>query len=79
VTTTAASTRHLLTLWHGQKPWHWAALKYGHAQPLGFRNHLRARRFWQIHLTPVHIERDYSKWNVGICWGKRTVYLMVHR
>lgn len=81
MTTTAATTRHLATLWQGTKPWHWTALKYGHAQTVGYRNHVRYRRyqFWQLHITPIHIGRHGDKWEYGICLGKRTLYVLRHR
>jgi hypothetical protein len=78
MSTTAKSTRHLATIWRGEKPWHWTTLMYGHVQPLGYRNHFR-RFFWQLHFTPVHMERDGNKWEIGVCFGKRTLFVKVHR
>lgn len=75
----AEGHRHLATVRRGEKAWEWTALAYGHVQPIGYRNHHRGRRFWQIHITPIHIERDGAKWEIGICFGKRTLYLRVHR
>lgn len=83
MSTTAVSTKHLRTLWRGEKPWHWVGLYIGHVQPIGYRNHVKNRgfpmRFWQIHITPVHIERDGAKWEIGFCFGKRTIFVKVHR
>lgn len=77
--TTADTTRHLRTVWRGQKAWHWKALYIGHAQPRGYRNFFRNRRIWRFHLTPLCASRDGQKWTIGLCWGKRTVYLYAHR
>jgi hypothetical protein len=79
VSTTADSTRYLGTIWRGEKPWHWKALYAGHVQPLGYRTRWADRYRWQLHLTPVHIERDGAKWEIGLCCGKRTVFLKTHR
>ncbi|MFI8191367.1 hypothetical protein ACIF8T_21530 [Streptomyces sp. NPDC085946] len=79
MSTTADSTRHLGTVWRGEKPWHWKALKVGHVQPRGYRTYWRTRRLWQLHLTPIHIARDNSQWEIGVCLGKRTLFLLSHR
>lgn len=77
--TTADSTRHIKTIRRGEKAWHWTALYVGHVQPVGFRNFRRGRRCWQLHLTPVHASRDGEKWTVGLCFGRRTVFVYRHR
>lgn len=79
MSTTAATTRHLRTVYRGEKPWDWAALYRGHVQPRGYRTYWRGRHFWQLHLTPVHLHRDGGKWEAGICWGRRTLYVKRHR
>jgi hypothetical protein len=79
MSTTADSTRHLRTIWRGEKPWDWAALLVGHVQPRGYRTYWRHRRFWQLHLTPVHLHRDGARWEAGLCFGKRTIYIKRHR
>ncbi|MGC5019031.1 hypothetical protein [Micromonospora sp. DT47] len=79
MSTTAASTRHLHTIYRGEKPWDWAALYVGHVQPRGFRTYWRNRYRWQLHLTPIHFHRDGEKWEVGVCLGRRTVYVKRHR
>ncbi|MEU3613508.1 hypothetical protein ABZ725_14490 [Streptomyces sp. NPDC006872] len=79
MSTTADSTRHLGTVWRGEKPWHWKALKTGHVQPLGYRTHYSSRWHWQFHLTPIHIARDNNSWEIGLCLGKRTLFLLTHR
>jgi len=79
MSTTADSTRHLGTIWRGEKPWHWKALKVGHVQPFGYRTYWRSRWLWQLHLTPVHVARDNSQWEIGVCFGKRTFFLLSHR
>lgn len=79
MSTTAASTRHLKTLWRGEKCWEWLALYVGHVQPLGYRTYWKHRRFWQWHVTPLHLHRDGGKWEAGLCLGKRTIYLKRHR
>ena len=80
---TAAGHRHLRTLWKSKTvAWHWTALNLGHAQP---NQHGRwcyrvARiRMWQFHLTPLHLSRDGDKRYFGLCFGKRTIYVMRHR
>lgn len=79
LTTTADTTRHLRTVWRGEKAWQWKALYAGHVQPIGYRNYRHDRWRWQLHLTPLHISRDGAKWTLGLCFGKRTVYLYSHR
>lgn len=79
MSTTADTTRHLGTVWRGSKPWDWKALYVGHAQPRGYRTRWTDRHRWQLHLTPIHIERDWDKWEIGLCFGKRTVFLKTHR
>jgi hypothetical protein len=78
MSTTADSTRHLKTVWRGEKPWQWKALKVGHVQPRGYRTYWRSRWLWQFHLTPIHIARDNSTWEIGVCFGKRTFFLLLH-
>jgi predicted DCC family thiol-disulfide oxidoreductase YuxK len=77
--TTAATTRHLKTLWRGEQAWHWLALFIGHVQPRGYRTWWRNRWTWQWHLTPLHVSRDGRKWTAGLCWGRRTIYLYRHQ
>jgi hypothetical protein len=79
MSTTAESTRHLKTIWRGDKAWHWKALYLGHVQSRGYRTYRHSRWLWQIHITPVHIARDNSKWEIGVCFGKRTFFLLSHR
>lgn len=78
MSTTALSTRGLRKLWQGDPCWKWAYLMYGHVQPIGYRNNFRYRHGWQLHLTPLHLERDGSSWEIGICLGKRTLFIKVH-
>ncbi|MFD6025689.1 hypothetical protein [Streptomyces griseoluteus] len=78
MSTTADSTRHLGTVWRGKKPWHWKALYLGDVQPRGYRTYWRSRWLWQFHLTPIHAARDNDKWEVGICFGRRTLFLLSH-
>lgn len=77
--TTADSTRHLKTVWRGEKSWHWKAIYIGHVQPLGRRTFWRDRFMWQLHLTPIHVGRAGDTWTAGFCFGKRTAYLYSHR
>lgn len=77
--TTAATTRHLRTLWRGERPWHWLALYVGHVQPRGYRTFWRGRWFWQWHLTPLHFSRDTTGWTAGLCLGRRTLFVYRHR
>lgn len=77
--TTADTTRHISTVWKGEKPWHWKALYRGHSQPRGYRSYWHNRHRWQLHLTPIHLSRDGEKWTAGLCFGKRTIYLASHR
>lgn len=79
MSTTADSTRHIRTLRRGAKPWHWTALYIGHVQPRGHRTYWRNRHIWQLHLTPIHLHRHGSRWEIGLCWGRRTVYVLRHR
>jgi len=79
VSTTADSTRLIKTVWRGDKPWHWKALKAGHVQPRGYRTYWRSRWLWQFHVTPIHIARDNSQSEIGLCFGKRTIFLLTHR
>ncbi|MGA4989893.1 hypothetical protein [Nonomuraea bangladeshensis] len=76
--TTAATTRYIRTVWRGKKSWNWIALYVGHVQPRGYRTYFRHKRLWQFHLTPIHASRDGIKWTVGLCWGRRTIYLFKH-
>jgi len=77
--TTADTTRHLATIWRGDKSWQWKAIFVGHAQPFGHRNYWRSSRNWRLHFTPIYASRDWSKWAIGLCLGKRTIYLYSHR
>lgn len=77
--TTAATTRHLATVYQGQPCWNWAALYTGHVQPRPHRTYWRSRWLWQFHLTPVHLHRDGTRWEAGLCWGRRTAYVLRHR
>ncbi|MER7053469.1 hypothetical protein [Streptomyces sp. NPDC000351] len=79
MSTTADSTRLIKTVWRGEEPWHWKALYKGHVQPPGYRNYWTDRHHWQLHLTPIHVERDWDKWEIGLCLGKRTAFLKTHR
>ncbi|MER7794886.1 hypothetical protein [Streptomyces sp. NPDC097640] len=79
MSTTADSTRYLKTIWRGEKAWEWKALYAGHVQPRGYRTFWRGRFFWQLHFTPIHIHRDGDKWEIGVCFGKRTFYFKTHR
>ncbi len=76
---TADTTRHIKTVWRGDKPWHWKAIYTGHAQPLGYRNYWRSRHNWRLHLTPVCAARYGAKWTLGLCFGKRMIWLESHR
>lgn len=74
----AAGHRHLAVLWRSKRvPWRWWALQDGWAQPQRFVWHDRRR--WRFHLTPIHLERWDSFTEVGVCWGWRTVIVLVHR
>lgn len=76
---TAATSRHVATLWHGNEPWNWLALYAGHEQPRGHRTWWRHRRMWKLHLTPLHVSRDGDSWTLGVCFGARTLLLYRHR
>lgn len=78
MSTTAESTRLIKTVWHGEKPWQWKALKIGHVQPRGYRTYWRNRWLWQLHLTPIHVARDNGQWEIGVCFAKRTLFLLSH-
>ncbi|MEX3099536.1 MULTISPECIES: hypothetical protein [unclassified Streptomyces] len=78
MSTTADSTRYLKTVWRGEKPWERKALYVGHVQPRGYRTYWRSRWLWQLHLTPVHLHRDCGRWEIGVCFGKRTFFLKSH-
>jgi hypothetical protein len=77
--TTADTTRYLATVRRGQEPWRWTALYLGHAQPRGYRNYFRNRYDWRLHWTPLCASNCYGKWTLGLCLGKRTIYLYSHR
>lgn len=73
----ALGARHLATLWQSKRrSWEWWALLYGHAQPNRFVWLDRYR--WRFHLTPVHAERWGDVWEIGLCLGRRTLYVMRH-
>lgn len=77
--TTAATTRFRRRIYQGEPDWNWAALYTGCVQPRGYRTYRRSRWLWQFHLTPVHVHRDNASWEAGLCWGRRTVYVLRHR
>lgn len=79
MSTTAASTRPLRIIWRGKEPGEWKALYLGHVQPRGYRTYRRSRWLWQFHVTPFHIARDNTKREFGVCFGKRTFFLLSHR
>lgn len=81
MTMQAKGSRHLAMLWRGDKPWRWVALKYGHAQPVRFYLGDGPWRYRPIRfrVTPVYFERWGDMLEVGLCVGKRTVYVMRHR
>lgn len=91
MTVRAEGARHIKTLWRGDKPWHWVALKsgrtcYAHRWHLykGYGPALQSWRAWRawtwhLHLTPLHVERDSSSSELGVCFGEHTVYLVRHR
>lgn len=79
MSTTADSTRRISRVWKGSSPGRWAAFHIGHSQPRGFRTYRRGRFLWQFHVTPLHLYRDKSSREFGVCFGKRTLFLMVHR
>ncbi len=72
--------RHLRTMWRNPDiAWHWWALYTGRAQPVGHRNYWHDRWRWQLHVTPLHLHRHVRCWELGLCFGARTVYAMRHR
>jgi hypothetical protein len=78
----AEGARHLTVLWQdGERPWRWWALNYGHAQPGRFVLLPGPWRYRPIrfHLTPIHFERWAGVLEIGLCLGRRTLYLMRHR
>lgn len=78
----AAHARHLAMLWQSKdRAWEWWALKYGWAQPIRFclGPGPWRYRYFRFHLTPIHLERWGSAIEIGLCLGKRTLYLMRHR
>ncbi len=78
----AEGARHLMTLHQRRdRPWVWWALRYGHAQPRRFYLGAGPWRYRPIrfHLTPVHFERWAGTVEVGVCLGRRTLYVVRHR
>ena len=70
--------KHLRTLWRSKKVcWHWWVLAYGVAQPKRFCWLDRYR--FRYHLTPFHLERWGSTWEIGLCLGFRTIYVERHK
>lgn len=81
MTMMAIGARHLATIWQSkERPWEWWSLKYGWAQPKRFYLGNGPWRYRPIrfHLTPVHFER-WGALEIGLCFGRRTLYLMRHR
>jgi hypothetical protein len=74
----AQGSRHLWTFWRGRKPWQWAVLMYGHAQPTRFYLGEGPWRYRPIRfrLTPIYFERWGDRLEIGLCLGKRTLYVM---
>lgn len=60
-----------------ERPWEWWALAYGYAQPV--RRVWVDKYRWRFHFTPIHLERWGAHWEIGLCWGDRTLYLKRHR
>lgn len=78
MTMQARGHKVLRNIWRSKKiAWHWWVLAFGYAQPKRFCWLDRHRFRW--HLTPFHLEVWDSTWEIGICWGKKTVYLMRHK
>ena len=93
MTMRARDAKHIRTLWQDKDvPWHWAALKSGHNARRGRFQFDRGRmadgrpypiRYWRVwrfylHLTPIHVEHWSNSLEVGLCVGRRTVYVMRH-
>jgi hypothetical protein len=70
-------------LWHSKTvPWHWVQLRYGWSQPKRFALGPRAPwryRYFRFHLTPIHIDRWASETEIGLCFGKRTLCVVIHK
>lgn len=81
MTVCAEGARHIRTLWQSPSiPWHWWALKSGILQPNRKQRFKRwAPRGWWLKVGPFYLERDLSKWEIGLCAGRRMVYVMRHR
>jgi hypothetical protein len=84
MTMQAKGARHLATLWQSkERCWEWWALKYGKAQPspIHWRTGTGPWRYRPIifHFTPFHFERWAGAMEIGLCLGKRTLYLVRHR
>lgn len=81
MTMQAKGSRHIAVLWRGAMPWQWVALKYGHAQPRRFYLGEGPWRYRPIRfrLTPIYFERWGDVLEVGLCLGKRVLYVMRHR
>lgn len=82
MTLQADGFKHHRLLWQDpQRCWRWASLVSGQAQPQRFALGLGSwrRRSFRFHLTPVHIERWSGTWEIGVCLGRRTLAVMLHR
>lgn len=76
----AEGARHLATPHQSkERCWEWWALKYGHAQPVHWFARSKTQRALRIHLTPIHFERWGNTVEIGLCLGRRTLYVMRHR
>lgn len=81
----AEGHRHLATLWKSkERCWEWWALAYGHAQPVRWAlgrdwGGPWWRRNFTFHLTPIHLAHWTSELEIGLCIGRRTLYLKRHR
>lgn len=81
----AEGARHLSMIWQSrERCWEWWALKYGHAQ--GAVDLARGRpwgpwwrRNFTFHVTPIHISRWSGELEIGVCLGRRTLYVMRHK
>lgn len=78
----AEGHRVLARLWQGDRPWKWATLCYGRSQP-NSRFVLGAGpwryQLIRLHLTPIHFERWNNSTEIGLCLGRRTLYVLKHR
>jgi hypothetical protein len=82
LTLAARGFRHHRLLWQDpERRWRWASLVSGESQPKRFvlgRGPWRYRPF-RFHLTPIHVERWSGKWEIGVCIGRRTLAVLIHR